>query len=218
MIFDSALYVTAISSQLFSGLYEASVSSGDGSEPTDERSTIASLSLLHRLLESPIAQSAFWREYNTLKRSSFLPATGHQDQWLSSLARSLRNHNYIEFDKLSHYSTSALPSPSQCAKRSHVLASYAMVRLLDRLRGKARSSSLLILQRAYVDFHIRPETREWLYRHTLMASCCADMSEVLQDVTKVDRLFAQLCEEGQMRRKEDAEPQRWVVNKKFGRA
>lgn len=171
--------------------------------------------LLHRLVVSFPSQQKYLDQIrylvpNLLERSSATYL------WISTLARSLRTLNFIQFERLSHPdafehllpSSRPIPSSKVMATTAfHDLPRVAVNALVSRLRLKARDEAWMVVRNAYRELSSSDETQTWLGKRLFFDSFGSEAT-----VVRFDEWVRERCRNGQLRPKEGVEG-RWLVCK-----
>ncbi|KAF4591017.1 hypothetical protein EYR40_009614 [Pleurotus pulmonarius] len=133
------------------------------------------VSLVHCLTEQYPRQGVFQQHFDLLP-PSFLPRDSAARKWITSVAASLRTHNYVKFAELTHpdafsHFTAGKASPSASADNS--TAHLALQAVVDSLRRRSRDETWNILRTSYREWscqHDYDYTRTWLEKSLVLTS------------------------------------------------
>lgn len=203
------MQTTSILSRLVPDIYSTTPT------PHPLRLTTILILLLHQLVISFPSQKTYLEQIkhlvpNLLERPS--PAY----LWISSLARSLRAFNFVQFERLSHPDAFehllplSRPIPSLDVKATTVfqdLPRNAVHALVSRLRLKARDEAWIVVRNAYRELSSSDETQMWLGKRLFFDSFGSEAT-----VVRFDEWVRERCQDGQLRPKEGVEG-RWMVCK-----
>lgn len=209
VVFDSPVQTTSILSRLVPDIYSTIAT------PQPSRTTTVLILLLHHLIISFPSQQSYLDQVkyvvpNLLGR----PSTAYL--WISTLARSLRTLNFVQFERLSHPDayehllpssrpiTSSVVTP---ATVFHDLPRIAVHTLVSRLRLKARDEAWIVVRNAYRELSSSDETQIWLGKRLFFDSFGCEAT-----VVRFDEWVRERCRDGHLRPKEGVEG-RWMVCK-----
>lgn len=203
------MQTTSILSRLVPDIYSTT------SAPQPHRLATILILLLHQLVISFPSQKTYLEQIkylvpNLLERPS--PAY----LWISSLARSLRTLNFVQFERLSHpdafdhllHSPRLIPSLDVKATTTFQdLPRNAVHALVSQLRLKARNEAWIVVRNAYRELSSSDETQMWLGKRLLFDNFGSEAT-----VVRFDEWVRERCQDGQLRPKEGAKG-RWMVCK-----
>ncbi|KAL4259302.1 hypothetical protein AB1N83_010874 [Pleurotus pulmonarius] len=126
-------------------------------------------------LHSSVSEAAHLQHFDLLP-PSFLPRDSAARKWITSVAASLRTHNYVKFAELTHpdafsHFTAGKASPSPSADNS--TAHLALQAVVDSLRRRSRDETWNILRTSYREWscqHDYDYTRTWLEKCLVLRS------------------------------------------------
>lgn len=211
VVFDSPVQTTSILSHLVPDIYSTT------SVPQPFRLTSILISLLHQLVISFPSQRSYLGRIKYLA-PNWLERSSSAYLWISTLARSLRTRNFVEFEQLSQPDAfEHLLPPSRPVQPSSISASAvlrvrdlprsAVHELVSRLRLKARDESWRVVRNAYREISLSDETQLWLGKRLFFDSFGSEAT-----VVRFDEWVRERCRDGQLRPKEGVEG-RWMVCK-----
>ena len=218
LVYETSLYLsvvfespaqTSILSHLVPDVYSATPA------PQPFRPTTTLILLLHQLVISFPSQKTYLERIRYLV-PNFLGRPSAAYLWISSLARSLRTLNFVQFERLSHPDAfehllpPSRPIPSSNVKPTTMfqdLPRNAVYALVSRLRLKARDEAWMVVRNAYRELSSSDETQMWLGKRLLFDSFGSETT-----VVRFDEWMWERCRDGQLRPKEGVEG-RWMVCK-----
>jgi len=209
VVFDSPVQTTSILSHLVPDIYSTT------SAPQPFRLTSILISLLHQLVISFPSQRSYLERIKYLT-PNLLERPSSAYLWISTLARSLRTLNFVQFEQLSqpdafeHLLPPSRPVPPSNTSASAVLRDLpqsAVNELVFRLRLKARDESWRVVRNAYREISLSDETQLWLGKRLFFDSFGSEAT-----VVRFDEWVRERCRDGQLRPKEGVEG-RWMVCK-----
>lgn len=209
VIFDSPVQTTSILSRLVPNIYSAVPT------PQPFRLITILILLLHQLVIAFPSQQPYLDQIrcvvpNLLER----PSAAYL--WISTLSRSLRTLNFVQFERLSrsdafeHLLPPSRPIPSSNVMATtvfHDLPRIAVNALVSRLRLKARDEAWMVVRNAYRELSSSDETQAWLGKRLFFNSFGSEAT-----VVRFDEWVRERCRDGQLRLKEGVEG-RWMICK-----
>jgi len=204
VIFDSPAQTTSILSRLVPDFYS------ETPIPHTSRRAIILILLLHQLVASFPSQQAYLNQIKHLVPNSLeRPSAAYS--WISTLTRSLRTLNFVQFETLSHPDAFehllpfSPPIPSSDVVAAKELPRIALHALVSRLRLKARDEAWIVVRNAYRELSSSDETQMWLGKRLFFDSFGSDAT-----VVRFHDWVQERCRDGELRSKEGVEG-RWTV-------
>lgn len=183
--------------------------------PHTFRRAIILILLLHQLVVTFPSQQPYLDQIKYLV-PNLLERPSAAYSWISTLARSLRTLNFVQFETLSHpdafeyllpLSPPISSSDVTAAKWFRELPQIALRALVSRLRLKARDEAWLVIRNAYRELSSSDEMQMWLGKRLFFDSFGSEAT-----VVRFHTWVQERCRDGQLRSKEGTEG-RWIVCK-----